>query len=118
MSPEDQEKTTFTCMFGVFAYRRMPFGLCNAPATFQRCMLAIFFDLLDKNIDVFMNDFSVFGKPFDHCLYHLDVILKRCTETNLLLNWEKYHFMVTEGIFLGNKSLGKASRLIKVKSRL
>ena len=64
----------------------MPFGLCNAPATFQRCMLAIFLDLLEKNIEVFMDDFSVFGKSFDHCLHHLDVVLKRCIETNLVLN--------------------------------
>ena len=52
VNPEDQEKTAFTCPFGVFAYKRMPFGLCNAPATFQRCMLAIFSDLVEKCIEV------------------------------------------------------------------
>ena len=61
VNPEDQEKTTFTCPFGVFAYKRMPFGLCNAPATFQRCMLTIFSDLVEKCIEVFMDDLSVFG---------------------------------------------------------
>jgi len=86
VSPDDQEKTVFKCLFGMFAYRRMPFGLCNAPATFQRCMLAIFSDLLEKNIEVFMDDFSVFGKSFNHCLYHLYVVLKRCIETNLVFN--------------------------------
>jgi len=86
VSPDDQEKTAFTCPFGVFAYRRMSFGLCNAPATFQRCMLAIFSDLLEQNIEVFMDDFSVFGKSFDNCLHYLDVVLKRCVETNLVLN--------------------------------
>jgi len=54
-----------------------------------------------------MDDFSVFGKSFDHCLYHLDVVLKRCIETNLVLNWEKCYFMVTEGIVLGHKIYGK-----------
>ncbi|KAI5343417.1 hypothetical protein L3X38_011293 [Prunus dulcis] len=71
IAPEDQEKTTFTCPFGTFAYRRMPFGLCNAPATFQRCMLAIFSDMIERFIEVFMDDFSVFGSSFDNCLNHL-----------------------------------------------
>ena len=65
IDPEDQEKTTFTCPYGTFAYRRMPFGLCNAPATFQRCMMAIFSDMVEKFIEVFMDDFSVFGSSFD-----------------------------------------------------
>nr|GEZ94698.1 reverse transcriptase domain-containing protein [Tanacetum cinerariifolium] len=61
IDPHDQEKTTFTCPYGTFAYRRMPFGLCNAPGTFQRCMLAIFHDMVEKMMEVFMDDFSVFG---------------------------------------------------------
>ncbi|CAN6560280.1 unnamed protein product [Malus baccata var. baccata] len=102
ISPEDQEKTTFTCPFGTFAYRRMPFCLCNAPATFQRCMMSIFSDHVEKIIEVFMDDFSVFGDLFDSCLHNLSVILKRCVETNLVLNWEKCHFMVKQGIVLGH----------------
>ncbi|KAK2363090.1 hypothetical protein QL285_088103 [Trifolium repens] len=81
----------------------MPFGLCNAPATFQRCMFAIFSDMIEKSMEVFMDDFSVFGKSFDDCLNNLDAALKRCVETNLVLNWEKCNFMVTEGIVLGHK---------------
>ncbi|CAN6566373.1 unnamed protein product [Malus baccata var. baccata] len=102
IEPEDQEKTTFTCPFGTFAYRRMPFGLCNAPATFQRCMMSIFSNYVEKIIEVFMDDFSVFGDSFDGCLHNLSLILKRCVETNLVLNWEKYHFMVKQGIVLGH----------------
>ena len=68
---EDQEKTTFTCPFGTFAFRRMPFGLCNAPATFQRCMLSIFSDMVEHYLEVFMDDFSVFGDSFDECLSNL-----------------------------------------------
>ena len=68
IAPEDREKTTFTCPFGTFAYRRMPFGLCNAPATFQRCMLAIFANLVEDIMEVYMDDFSVYGDSFDHCL--------------------------------------------------
>ncbi|KAM1302527.1 hypothetical protein ACFX2H_013448 [Malus domestica] len=102
IAPEDQEKTTFTCPFGTFAYRRMPFGLCNAPATFQRCMVSIFSDYVEKIIEIFMDDFSVFGNSFNHCLSNLTLILKRCVEMNLVLNWEKCHFMVKQGIVLGH----------------
>ena len=65
MDPKDQEKIAFTYTFGVFAYRRMPFSLCNAPTTFQRCMMAIFSDMVEKCIEVFMDDFFVFGSSFD-----------------------------------------------------
>ncbi|XP_048618223.1 uncharacterized protein LOC106408152 [Brassica napus] len=99
--PEDQEKTTFTCPYGTFAYRRMPFGLCNAPATFQRCMMSIFTDLIEDIMEVFMDDFSVYGSSFTDCLANLCKVLERCEEKNLVLNWEKCHFMVKDGIVLG-----------------
>ncbi|GJS45121.1 reverse transcriptase domain-containing protein [Tanacetum coccineum] len=88
IDPHDQEKMTFTCPYGTFAYRRMPFGLCNAPGTFQRCMMAIFHDMIEKTMEVFMDDFSVFGDNFDSCLSNLKRMLKRCEDTNLVLNWE------------------------------
>ncbi|GJR36664.1 reverse transcriptase domain-containing protein [Tanacetum coccineum] len=72
IDPNDQEKTTFTCPYGTFAYRRMPFGLCNAPGTFQRCMMAIFHDMIEKTMEVFMDDFSVFGDSFSTCLTNLE----------------------------------------------
>nr|GEW57292.1 reverse transcriptase domain-containing protein [Tanacetum cinerariifolium] len=103
IDPKDQEKTTFTCPYGTFAYRRMPFGLCNAPSTFQRCMMAIFWDMIEKTMEVFMDNFSVFENSFHSCLSHLDQMLKRYKDTNLCLNWEKSHFMVKEGIVLGHK---------------
>ncbi|GJY16842.1 reverse transcriptase domain-containing protein [Tanacetum coccineum] len=103
IDPQDQEKTTFTCPYGTFAYRRMPFVLCNVPGTFQRCMVAIFHDMIEKTMEVFMDDFSVFGDSFSSCLSHLDIMLKRYKDTNLVLNWEKCHFMVKEGIVLGHK---------------
>nr|GEZ29969.1 reverse transcriptase domain-containing protein [Tanacetum cinerariifolium] len=103
IDPRDQEKTTFTCPYGKFTYRRMPFGLYNAPGTFQRCMLAIFHDMVEKTMEVFMDDFSVFGNSFENCLSRLDKMLQRCEDTNLSLNWEKSHFMVKEGITLGHK---------------
>ncbi|GJY65801.1 reverse transcriptase domain-containing protein [Tanacetum coccineum] len=75
-APEDQEKTTFTCPYGTFAYKRMPFGLCNAPATFQRCMTIIFHELIEDIMYVFMDDFSVFGNSFSQCLKNLERMLK------------------------------------------
>ncbi|CAL2239443.1 unnamed protein product [Prunus armeniaca] len=115
IAPEDQEKTTFTCPFGTFAYRRMPFGLCNAPATFQRCMMSIFSDMVERFIEVFMDDFSVFGDSFDQCLHYLSKVLARCEQTNLVLNWEKCHFMVNQGIVLGHVISSKGIEVDKAK---
>nr|GEU73811.1 reverse transcriptase domain-containing protein [Tanacetum cinerariifolium] len=83
IDPKDQEKTTFTCPYETFPYRHMPFGLCNAPGTFQRCMMAIFHDMIEKTMDVFMDDFSVFGYSFQSCLSHLKRMLKRILSSSL-----------------------------------
>ncbi|WMV22765.1 hypothetical protein MTR67_016150 [Solanum verrucosum] len=112
---EDMEKTTFTCPSGIFAYRRMPFGLCNAPSTFQRCMMSIFAELNGKCLEVFMDDFTLFGEDFDNCLINLEVVLRRCEETHLVLNWEKCHFIVREGIVLGNKVSADGIEVDKAK---
>ena len=98
--PDDQEQMTFTCPFGTYAFQLMPFGLCNAPATFQRCMMAIFSDFIGESMKVFMDDFSVFGPSFDACLEHLMQILDVCFKKRLVLSWEKSHFMLREGIVL------------------
>ncbi|GKF50462.1 reverse transcriptase domain-containing protein [Tanacetum coccineum] len=66
-------------------------------------MTAIFHDMIEKTMEVFMDDFLVFGDNFSKCLDNLDKMLNRCEETNLVLNWEKCHFMVKEGIVLGHK---------------
>ncbi|GJT68174.1 reverse transcriptase domain-containing protein [Tanacetum coccineum] len=115
IDPNDQEKTTFTCPFRTYAYRRMPFGLCNAPATFQRCMLAIFHDMIEESVKVFMDDFSVFENFFNKCLNNLDKMLQRCKDAHLVLNWEKFHFMVKEGIVLGHKVSGAGLEVNRAK---
>ncbi|GJZ35856.1 reverse transcriptase domain-containing protein, partial [Tanacetum coccineum] len=84
IDPQDQEKTTFTCPYGT-------------------CMMAIFHDMIEEMMKVFMEDFSVFGDSFSSCLSHLDKMLKRCEDTNLVLNLEKCYFMVKEGIVIGHK---------------
>lgn len=94
VAPDNQVKTTFTYPYGTFAYRKMSFGLCNAPATFHRFMMSIFSNMVEKFIKIFMDDFSIFGSSFGKCLEHLNLVLQRCRETNLVLNWEKCHFMV------------------------
>ena len=86
ITPKDQEKTTFTCPYGTFAFRRMPFGLYNTPATFQRCMMSMFSNLVEEAIEIFMDDFSVYGSSFENCLENLETILQRCQDNNLALN--------------------------------
>nr|GEU80874.1 reverse transcriptase domain-containing protein [Tanacetum cinerariifolium] len=115
INPKDQEKTTFTCPYGTFAYKRMPFGLCNAPCTFQRCVMAIFYDMIKQTMEVFMDDFLLFGDSFSSCLTNLEKMLKRCEDTKLALNWEKSHFMVKEGVVLGHKISKKVIEVDKAK---
>ena len=80
----------------------------------QTCALPIS-DFIEDIMEVFMDDFSVYGKTFKNCLFNLDKVLQRCEDTNLVLNWEKCHFMVTEGIVLGHKILGKGIEVDKAK---
>jgi hypothetical protein len=81
----------------------MCFGLCNAPASFQRCMMSIFSEMIEEIMEVFMDDFSVYGKTFDDHLENLDRVLQRREEKHLVFNWEKCHFMVRDGIVLGHQ---------------
>nr|GFA52491.1 retrovirus-related Pol polyprotein from transposon 17.6 [Tanacetum cinerariifolium] len=118
IDPKDQEKTTFTCPYGTFAYKCMSFGLSNAPGTFQRCMMTIFHYMIEQTIEVFMDDFSVFGNSFSTCLTNLERMLKRCEDTKLALNCEKSHFMVKEGIVLGHKISKKGIEVDKAKIKV
>ena len=77
--------------------------------------MVIFSDLIEKVMEVFMDDFFVYGKTFEDCLPNLDKVLKRCQEADLILNWEKCHFMVREGIVLGHKISEKEIEVDKAK---
>ncbi|KAK8698066.1 hypothetical protein V6N13_114197 [Hibiscus sabdariffa] len=114
IAPEDHEKTTFACPYGTYAFR-IPFGLCNAPATFQRFVLAIFSNMVKEFLKVFMDDFSMSRETFDSCLGNLAKVLKWCKEADLVLNWEKCHFMVNEGTVLGHKISSKGIEVDKAK---
>ncbi|GJS14288.1 reverse transcriptase domain-containing protein [Tanacetum coccineum] len=115
IDPNDQEKTTFTCPFSTYAYRRMPFGVCNALATFQRCMLAIFHGMIEESVEVFMEDFSIFRNSFDKCLNNLDKMLQCYKDAHLVLNLEKCYFVAKEGIVLGYKVSGAGLKVHKAK---
>ena len=78
-------------------------------------MTAIFSDFCEKNVKVFMDDFSVYGSSFDDCLSNLDRVLQRCEDTSPVLNWEKCHFMVNEGIVLGHKISERGIEVDKAK---
>ena len=78
--------TRFTCPYDTFAFRRMLFGLCNAHATFQRCMMSMFSNLVEEAMEIFMDDFSVYGSSFEKCLENLETVLQRCQDKNLALN--------------------------------
>lgn len=118
IASEDQEKTTFTCPYGTFAFQHMPFGLCNALGTFQQCMMAIFSKFLEESMKIFMDDFSVFGNLFYVCLANLEKVLKKCEDTNLVLNWEKCHFMVNKGIVLKHKVSKKGLEVDQAKIKV
>ena len=72
IQPEDQEKTTFTFPYGTYAYRRMPFGLCNTTTTFQQCMHSLFEDFVDDILEILKDGIFVFGSNFDTCLYNFN----------------------------------------------
>nr|GEU63247.1 hypothetical protein [Tanacetum cinerariifolium] len=105
-----EEKNTFTCPYGTFAYQRTPFGLCNAPGTFQRCMMANFHDMIEKIMEVFMDDFSVFGDSFSSCLSHLDTMLQRCDDTKPMT-----HLLEKEIPFVFSKDCIDAFETLKKK---
>lgn len=102
ISPEDQDKTTFTFPWDTFAYRVLPFGLCNAPATFQRAILSIFSELVHDAVEIYMDDFTLYGSKFQEALSNLGKVLDKCIEMNLSLSLEKCEFFITEGIMLGH----------------
>jgi hypothetical protein len=115
ISQEDQDKTTFTCPWGTYAYRVLPFGLCNSPATFQRVVLAIFSDLTHDCVDVYMDDLTVCMDDFQQALDNLEKVLVRCKETNLSLSNKKSRIFLTKGIVLGHHISGIGIRVDPTK---
>jgi hypothetical protein len=116
--PDDQSKTTFTWPYGTYAYQRMSFGLCNAPASFQRCMMSIFSDMIEQIMEVYMNDFSVYGKTVKDCLRNLDKVLQRCGEKYLVLHWENAILWYEKELCLDTLYLSVGLRWIRQRLKL
>jgi hypothetical protein len=94
ITPKDQDKITFTCPWGTFAYKVLLFELCNTPATFQRAILSIF-NLISEGLEVYMDAFTPYGDNFDQALTNLEKVLERCITTRLCLSHERCHMMMT-----------------------
>ena len=102
IAPKYQYNTTFIFPWGKFAYRVLPFGLCNSPATFKRVVIGIFSKMVNDCMEIFMDDFSPYGSSFDEALENMEKVLKRCEQTHLSLGTKKCHMMMSEGIVIGN----------------
>ena len=108
----------FTCPWGKFSYKILPFGLCNAPTTFQREILNMFSDLIHDKVDIYMDDFTPYGIPFYESLDNLDKFLQRCREMNMSLSKEKCNMMMNEGIVLGHHMSVRGIELDKYKIKI
>jgi hypothetical protein len=99
---EDQDKTSFTYPWGTYAYRVLPFGLCNDLATFQQEILGIFVDLIHDCVEVYMDEFTVYENTYQEALDNLDKVLIICQEMNLSLSHVKCKLLLIEGVVLGH----------------
>lgn len=112
---EDQAKTKFTYLYGTYSFNCMAFVLCDATATSQRRMMTIFYEMMEEFIEVFMDNFSIFGNSFQACLRNLGKVLARYEYTNLVLNWKMFHFLVRKGTVLGHKVTKSSLEVDKAK---
>nr|GEW90731.1 DNA-directed DNA polymerase [Tanacetum cinerariifolium] len=103
INPLDRKRSLSPVPMEHLLIAECPLAFAMLLGHFQRCMMEILHDMIEKTIEVFMDDFSVFGDLFSSCLSYLDTMLQWCEDTNLVLNWEKCHFMIKEGIVLGHK---------------
>ncbi|KAI5626698.1 hypothetical protein C0J50_13742 [Silurus asotus] len=103
VSDRDRAKTAFTTPFGLFEYRRMPFGVCNGPSTFQRLMQAVMSDLIFQVLIVYLDDILLFSQTFEEHLERLEVVLKRLLETGLKVKLTKCRFLQDSVRFLGHQ---------------
>ena len=102
MNDQDKKKTAFTTKYGLFEFNVMPFGLCNAPATFQQLMDKLLAPYRGKFVEVYLDDITIFSQTFEEHLQHVNIVLDILQEVNLMLNAEKCHFFLTNVTLLGH----------------
>ena len=102
VAEEDRLKTTFKTKWGTFAYRRMPFGLINSGATFQRAMDIAFRGLIGRSVVVYLDDVTIFSNKREEHAFHLKQIFERCRKYGISLNPRKCVFAIIEGKLLGH----------------
>ena len=116
LHPDDQHKTAFRTRYGHFEFKVLPFGLCNAPATFTRMMNRIFGDLYDSCIIAYVDDILIYSNTNEEHLKHLDMVFQRLQDNKLFLKLEKCSFgkskvdfcgttVSSEGVHLDNSKL-------------
>ena len=103
MAEEDREKMAFTCSWGLFEYNVMPFGLKNAPATFQRLMNEILWDYIGDFVEVYIDDIMIHSKSFEDHIVHVTKVLQKLREYNLVIKLKKSRFCTQEIEFLGHE---------------
>ena len=105
VAPEDRDKTTFSCHVGMYRFTRMPFGLLNAPATFQRAMDIILSEVRWESVIVYLDDVIIFSRTFEDHVKHLEVVLNKLHEAGATLKFSKCHFFRRSVDYLGHKVL-------------
>ena len=99
---DDRDKTTFTTLWGTFLYTKMPFGLKNVGATFQRAMDMAFANEKDIFLVVYLDDLTIFSKSDEEHLFHLTKVFQKCKKYGISLNSKKNLFAMSEGKLLGH----------------
>lgn len=102
IAKEDQEKTAFVTRFGQYAWKVMPFGLCNAPATFQRLMNDIFMDTFDKYLNIYLDDLIIYSRDRESHEKHVREVLTRLRKNGLIAKKKKCHFFQSSVKYLGH----------------
>jgi len=117
MKESDQLATSFITPFGMFCYVTMPFGLKNAGATYQRCMLQVFGDLIGKTVEAYVDDILVKSRKTSGLMVNLDETFRCLRAEGIRPNPEKCIFGVPRGMLLGSLSLSGGSRPTQRRSQ-